>query len=925
MPAYTPSTVEPKWQEYWLENKTFRTPDDASTAKPKYYILDMFPYPSGDGLHVGHPEGYTATDILARYKRMAGYQVLHPMGWDAFGLPAEEYARRTGTHPRHTTVKNINNFRRQIRALGFSYDWDREVDTTAPDYFRWTQWIFLTLYDTYFDVDDNRGRPISELMIPDVVVAMGEEAVRDYVDSHRLAYQADALVNWCPALGTVLANEEVNEGKSDVGNHPVERRPLRQWMLRITAYAERLQNDLDLVDWPGSIKKMQRQWIGRSEGAEVSFALEGGEFLTVFTTRPDTLSGATYMVVAPEHPLLAAMTHPEQWDAVADYIAIAASKSDVERTEQSKTGVFTGAYAINPANGARVPVWVADYVLGGYGTGAIMAVPGHDVRDFAFAQAFELPIVTVVEPDPDWLAKSGSTRDRLTAAYTGDGVAIHSGLLDGMDTVAAKDAIITKLEADGTGTRRVNYKLRDWLFSRQRYWGEPFPLLHELNDSGEPTGVVRRLSIDDLPLKLPELEDFRPTSSPEGPLAKATDWVHVTLDGTRYKRETNTMPQWAGSCWYYLRYIDPNNDTALADIEKLRHWLPVDLYVGGAEHAVLHLLYSRFWHKVLFDRGLVPGPEPFQKLVNQGMILGDADYQLSPGTFVKHGNELPALGIDAKPASDEPDAGYRLTVAGKKLPDDKVEKRKEKLYIRGTEIELMSRAEKMSKSRGNVVNPDDVVRDFGADSLRLYEMFMGPLEATKPWNTKDIEGVSRFLARVWRLVVDDRVEQLMANSQVGDAAPADETLRVMHRTIRKVTDDTEALKFNTAISAMMEFTNHLTGLQSRPRVALETLVLLLSPFAPHVAEELWAALGHAPSVSQVAWPAYDPALCVESEIAIPVQVGGKVKARLSVPPGLPDAELERLALAEPAVAAAMAGKSARMVKVVPGRLVNIVL
>ena len=928
MPAYIPATIEPKWQAYWLDHDTFRTPepgDPTVRGKPKYYILDMFPYPSGDGLHVGHPEGYTATDILARHKRMTGHHVLHPIGWDAFGLPAEEYARKTNTHPRQTTAKNIDNFRRQIRSLGFSYDWSREVDTTAPDYFRWTQWIFLTLHDTFFDPESGTGRPIAELTIPEVIRAMGEVAIADFVDSRRLAYQADAVVNWCPAMGTVLANEEVVEGKSDVGGHPVERRPLRQWLLRITTYAERLLNDLELVDWPESIKKMQRQWIGKSEGAEVTFALESGDALNVFTTRPDTLYGATYMVVAPEHPHLGAITTPEQSAAVADYIKLAASKSDKERTEQSKTGVFTGGYAINPVNGARLPVWVADYVLGGYGTGAIMAVPAHDERDFAFAKTFGLPIITVVEPNAEWLAATGSTRENLNAAYTEGGVAINSGPLEGMTTSRAKDAIIAKLEADGKGEKRVNYKLRDWLFSRQRYWGEPFPLLHELDDAGDKTGVVRRLSPDDLPLKLPELEDFRPTGSPEGPLAKAADWVNITLDGKRYARETNTMPQWAGSCWYYLRYVDPRNETALADADKLRHWLPVDLYVGGAEHAVLHLLYSRFWHKVLYDRGLVYCPEPFQKLVNQGMILGNPDYQISAATYAAHGDKLRELGVEARPRPEDADGGYSLAVEGKKLPDALTEKRKGKLYLKGSEIELTSRAEKMSKSRGNVVNPDDVVRDYGADSLRLYEMFMGPLEATKPWNTKDIEGVSRFLGRVWRLIIDDGAETRQLNAQVADATPAGETLRMAHRTVRKVTDDTAAMRFNTAIAAMMEFTNHLTALQTRPRAALETLTLLLSPYAPHAAEELWAALGHAPSISQAAWPSYDPELCAETSVEIPVQVGGKVKARLSVPPGLADDEMQRLALADPAVAAAMGGKAAKLVKVVPGRLVNIVL
>ena len=877
MPSYNPADIERRWQDYWSNHQTFRTaePDDPSVAgKQRFYVLDMFPYPSGAGLHVGHPEGYTATDILARFKRMQGFHVLHPMGWDAFGLPAEQYAVEKNVHPAITTKANIENFRRQIQSLGFSYDWSREIDTTDPGYFKWTQWIFLLIHDTWYDPIQRKGRPIAELPIPEEVRAQGEEAVRRYQDHHRLAYQAEVPVNWCPALGTVLANEEVVDGKSERGGHPVERRPLRQWLLRITAYAERLLEELDSLDWPEPIKQMQRNWIGKSEGAEVRFRIAESAWrnaeqseprsskseIEVFTTRPDTLFGATYMVLAPEHPLVNRITTPEQMAAVQQYQAAAARKSDFERTEvvKSKTGVFTGAYAINPVNNKPIPIWIADYVLAGYGTGAIMAVPAHDQRDFEFAKQFRLPIVTVVEPSPEWLKKTGSQVNDLTEAYTDDGVAIHSGFLDGLATAEAKQKMISWLEEKGLGSRRVNYKLRDWLFSRQRYWGEPFPLLHELDAAGKPTGLVRRLSESDLPLTLPEIADFKPTGLPEGPLSKATDWVNVTIDGKRYQRETNTMPQWAGSCWYYLRYIDPHNDTAFADPEKLKAWLPVDLYIGGAEHAVLHLLYSRFWHKVLYDRGHVPCPEPFQRLVNQGMILGE-------------------------------------------------------------------NGEKMSKSRGNVINPDDVIRDYGADSMRLYEMFMGPLEAVKPWQTQGVVGVYKFLGRVWRLIVDDAAESLTLHPGVTDAEPDKETLRLLHRTIQRVTEDTENLRFNTAISAMMEFTNHLTKHDTRPRSVLEPFVLLLSPYAPHIAEELWRVLGHTSTLAYEPWPQFDPALTKADEIEVPVQLNGKVRTKLIVPAEIDDKALEAAALADPKVQEQLLGKTVKKVIVVPKKLVNLVI
>jgi leucyl-tRNA synthetase len=931
MPTYNPKEIEPRWQRYWREQKTFRTPDGSD--KPKYYILDMFPYPSGAGLHVGHPEGYTATDMLARYRRMRGDNVLHPMGWDAFGLPAEQYAIETGTHPRVTTQNNINTFRRQIQMLGFSYDWDREVDTTDPRYFKWTQWIFLQLFDTWYDAEQKRGRPIAELPIPPEVQAEGEKPVRAYQDGKRLAYQAEVPVNWCPALGTVLANEEVVDGKSERGGHPVVRMPLRQWLLRITAYAERLLEDLALVDWPESIKKMQRDWIGRSEGAEVDFQVvlpgrkEGAsQAIRVFTTRPDTLFGATYMVLAPEHPLVEGITTPAQRRAVDAYRDQAARKSDLERTElaKTKTGVFTGTYAVNPVNGEKIPIWIADYVLISYGTGAIMAVPAHDERDFEFAKQFNLPIRTVVQPSPEWLKETGSTSDNLTEAYVGDGLAVNSGQFNGLTTPEFKQRIIAWLEERGLGQRKVNYKLRDWLFSRQRYWGEPFPILHEVDDSGQPTGSVRAVPVEELPLTLPELKDYQPSGQPEPPLEKATDWVWVTRDGKRYKRETNTMPQWAGSCWYYLRYLDPKNERAFCDPAKERYWMPVDLYVGGAEHAVLHLLYSRFWHKVLFDRGHVHTPEPFRKLVNQGMILGEMEYT----AFRRAGGVSPLSWVSAA-AVDADDARDRKTgeqYERVRLDEDQVEKQGDSFVLKSDpKVRVDARAYKMSKSRGNVINPDKVVEEYGADSMRLYEMFMGPLEATKPWSMRGVEGVYRFLSRVWRLYIDDRADTVTASPAIRDVQPDRDTLRKLHQTIRKVTEDLDGMRFNTAISAMMSFSHDLQALEVRPRSVMEAFVLLLSPFAPHIAEELWSALGHKNSLAYEPWPTYEEALTREDRVEIALQVNGKMRSKVMVAADADEAALREAALADEKVRALIDGKQVRRVIVVPGRLVNVVV
>lgn len=882
MPRYNPATIEPKWQAFWEAHKTFAAPRlpkpgaEGESAK-KLYALDMFPYPSGDGLHVGHPEGYTATDIVCRARRMQGYSVVHPMGFDAFGLPAEEHAIKTGEHPRVQTEKNIATFRRQLKMLGFSYDWDREIATTDVEYVRWTQWIFLKLYDTWFDKEQQKGRPIAELPIPAEVAAQGADAVRSYQDERRLAFQSSAPVNWCPALGTVLANEEVIDGKSERGGHPVERRPLRQWMLRITAYADRLSTGLEKLDWPEGVKALQRNWIGRSTGAEVDFRLAAsgqqaagsGQWtekpadgvLRVYTTRPDTLFGVTYMVIAPEHPYVERLTTPEQAAAVKAYVEAASFKSDLDRTElaKDKTGVFTGSYAINPVNGEAIPIWIADYVLISYGTGAIMAVPAHDERDFEFARKFGLPIKAVVDPGSKVTTEERAEILAGKRVSPDAGVAINSGEFNGTPTADFKTKVTAWLAARGLAREAVNYKLRDWLFSRQRFWGEPFPLAHELDKEGKPTGQIRTVAAADLPVDLPHLEDFKPHGRPEPPLDKAPqEWLYPVIDGVKCKRETNTMPQWAGSCWYYLRFLDPKNAQAPIDPEVERAWMPVDLYIGGAEHAVLHLLYSRFWHMVLFDRGVVSTPEPFHKLVNQGMILGE-------------------------------------------------------------------NGEKMSKSRGNVVNPDDIVREYGADALRLYEMFMGPLSDSKPWNMEGVAGVRNFLGRVWRLMIDDRAEEVRLAPEVTDAAPTAEQLRATHTMIKAVTEDIDRLAFNTAIARMMEFVNFFTKETTRPRACLEPLVLCLAPFAPHLAEELWAALGHAGSLAYEPWPAYDPAVLVSDTVEIPVQIGGKLRAKIEVPADADQAATLALVKADPRVAELIAGKTLVKEVVVPGRLVNLVV
>ncbi|RBR35928.1 leucine-tRNA ligase [Enterococcus cecorum] len=800
---YNHKTIEKKWQKYWAAHNTFNTTTDPD--KPKFYALDMFPYPSGQGLHVGHPEGYTATDILSRFKRAQGYNVLHPMGWDAFGLPAEQYALDTGNDPAEFTKKNIETFRRQINSLGFSYDWNREVNTTDPEYYKWTQWIFTKLYE--------KG----------------------------LAYEAEVAVNWVPELGTVIANEEVIDGKSERGGYDVIRKPMRQWMLKITAYADRLLDDLEELDWPESIKEMQRNWIGRSVGANVTFKVAGtNKEFAVFTTRPDTLFGATYTVLAPELDLVKEITTPEQMQAVEDYIAQAAKKSDLNRTDlaKEKTGVFTGAYAINPVNGKEIPIWIADYVLASYGTGAIMAVPAHDERDFEFAKTFDLEIIPV-------LAGGDVTKE----AFTEDGEHINSDFLNGLNKQEAIDKMVAWLEENGVGKKEVSYRLRDWLFSRQRYWGEPIPIIHWED------GTTTALSEEELPLRLPKADNIKPSGTGESPLANITDWVNVVdpKTGLKGRRETNTMPQWAGSSWYFLRYVDPHNKQALADYEKLKQWLPVDIYIGGAEHAVLHLLYARFWHKFLYDLGVVPTKEPFQKLFNQGMILGENN-------------------------------------------------------------------EKMSKSRGNVVNPDDVVKQYGADTLRLYEMFMGPLDASIAWSENGLEGSRKFLDRVWRLIVDENGKLRDRITTFNDG----KLDKVYNQTVKKVTEDFENLHFNTAISQMMVFVNEAYKADALPYAYIEGFVQLLAPIAPHIAEELWEILGNEGGISYVPWPTFDEAALVESEVEIVCQINGKVRAKLMVPVDSSKEALEELALANEQVKEQIAGKTVRKVIAVPNKLVNIV-
>jgi leucyl-tRNA synthetase len=939
MNTYDFASIEAKWQAFWESNRTFRAlvpgDEDFDASQPKSYVLDMFPYPSGVGLHVGHPLGYIATDIVSRHLRMTGHNVMHPMGFDAFGLPAEQYAIETGTHPRITTKANIQNMRRQLKALGLSYDWDRDVQTIDPEYYRWTQWVFLRLFHSWFDEKQNKARPVAELVaglesgefrIGDgfVVVREGDEefasgrawadldtAERERVyGNHRLAYLAETPVNWCPYLGTVLANEEVtNEGRSDRGNHPVFKRPLRQWTLRITAYADRLLDELSDVDWPDAVKNMQRNWIGRSEGARVTFSVVGtGAEIEVFTTRPDTLFGATYMVLAPEHPLVGDVVTDEQRAAVEAYQKIASNKSELDRQADAaaKDGVFTGAFALNPTSGENIPIWIADYVLMGYGTGAIMAVPGHDTRDFEFAKTFDLQIRTVVVPPDAWFAEQieageiADLRERHLAdpasfpeAFAGLGVGANSSndeiSLDGRETPDAKDAITAWLVERGLGYAEVQYKLRDWLFSRQRYWGEPFPILHG------PDGEIVAVPDDDLPVALPPVEDFkpRPSDDPEAPpetsLSRADDsWKFVEMNGKTYARELNTMPQWAGSCWYYLRFLDPKNDERFVDPEIERYWMApngVDMYVGGIEHAVLHLLYARFWHKVLHDLGHVSTLEPFGRLYNQGMIQAFC-YQDARG-----------IHVEASEVVAEKDGTF--THGGNPVT-----------RIHG----------KMGKSLKNAIAPDEVIEEYGADTMRLYEMYMGPVNQSKTWNTRDIVGVHRFLRRVWRNLVDVDTGELLVTDEAAD----DATRRVLHHTIHEVTGDMKDIRYNTALARMIELNNTLVKLVKVPREAAEPLVVMLSPMAPHICEELWERMGHGESVGRESWPAHDPAYLVEDEVEIVVQVLGKKRAVIRVPASAEQDVVEKAALEDEQVKKHIEGKTVRKVIYVPGRLVNVI-
>jgi leucyl-tRNA synthetase len=1034
--GYNFTAVEKKWQKHWLERKSFRALDPAEAGgMPKAYVLDMFPYPSGAGLHVGHPEGYTATDIYSRYLRMKGVNVLHPMGWDAFGLPAEQYAIKNNVHPAATTAKNIGTFRKQIQALGLSYDWDREVDTTDPTYYRWTQWIFLQLFNSYFDPVHHKAMPIGHLVAelenenyvvgPDgsVVtnrVAEGLKEVtgevrlertwqelsdgerRAVLDGARLAYTDEIPVNWCPGLGTVLSNEEVIDGKSEVGGYPVEKRPLRQWMLRITSYADRLVKDLDLLQWPESLKEMQRNWIGRSTGAEVDFEVDlgagteaprhegtegedgdggdGGDVITVFTTRPDTLYGATFMVLAPEHPLVERLTTPAQRAAVEAYRAAAAAKSERDRQidAKTKTGVFTGGYAVNPINDEKIPVYIADYVLMGYGTGAIMAVPAHDERDFAFAVHFNLPIKAVVTPDEGWLRSHAAAFIRARAAadtrgtpearaaatakavetvakapvhllqedyaarpmmyleaFGGEGVAINSELINGKRTDEAKAHVIAALEREGTGRGTVKYKLRDWLFSRQRYWGEPFPVVLDGN------GNAYAISEGELPLRLPQVADFKPTGTPEPPLSKAKDWLAytpaassqlATLDSP-LTRETNTMPQWAGSCWYYLRYIDPKNADRFVDPEKEKYWMSgggVDLYVGGVEHAVLHLLYARFWHKVLFDLGHVSSPEPFARLVNQGLILGEMEFHFFEDA---RGNAVSASEMTDIDEENSQEFGVRLfgtrkstgeKLFGKRLEEVLVEKVKDGFVLRANAaVKVDARSFKMSKSRGNVVNPDEIIENHGADALRLYEMYMGPLEATKPWNTRDIVGMERFIRAVYRHLVGDEEENRVA--KIVDAPIPEALDRQLHRAIKKIGEDIEALRFNTAIAELIKLNNELPGLAEIPRAFAEAFTLLVAPFAPHLAEEVWQSLGHSESLARHPWPKYDPAKLVDTTLELPVQVNGKLRGKVTVAADAQEADIFIAAKQVESVRPWVEGKELKKSLYVPRKLVNFVV
>ena len=894
--SYNFTEIEEKWQKYWVENKTFKA--ENNSQKPKYYVLDMFPYPSGSGLHVGHPLGYIASDIISRYKRSNGFNVLHPMGFDSFGLPAEQYAIKTGQHPKETTDKNIIRFKDQLDKLGLSFDWDREIKTSDSTYYKWTQWIFLKLFNSYYDIEHDKAQPIEKLKIPK---NMNDAEKESYVDSKRLAYVDTVDVNWCEELGTVLANEEVIGGLSERGGFPVVKRPMKQWVMRITDYADRLLNDLTELDWPESIKLSQKNWIGKSEGAQIKFPIDKNNYIEVFTTRPDTIFGATYLVLAPEHPLINKITTDEFSKEISHYIEATSKKSDLERqeNEKNKTGVFTGAYAQNPISKKNVPIWISDYVLSSYGTGAIMAVPAHDERDNEFAKKFNLEINRVID---------GGNDDEC---YTGNGEMINSGSYNNIDNIKFKSIVIELLENENNGKKTTNYKLRDWIFTRQRYWGEPIPIIYDGNKK-------KSLDLQDLPLELPEVESYLPTNDGLSPLARNNDWVNISKDGKDYMRETNTMPQWAGSCWYFLRFLDPNNNNEFANKDYIKYWMPVDLYIGGAEHAVLHLLYARFWHKVLYDLDYVNTSEPFKKLVNQGMILGKSAFIHR----IINTNDFISLDLKKNEVTQKIHVDIAFVDEKNRLDIDKLKNNnpefKKVNFIKNETFYVSREIEKMSKSRYNVVSPDDICKKYGADTLRMYEMFLGPIDQSKPWNTAGITGVFSFLNKFWNLFFEDD------KFYVNDDKPSIEVLKIYHQTVKKVTHDIDKFSFNTSVSAFMICINELTSKGCNSRDILSNLCVLLSPFAPHICEEIWSLLGNKSSISIETYPEFDEKFLEESVIEYPISFNGKLRFKISLPSNIQKNEVEVLISEHELTNKYLAGKSIKKIIFVPKKIINIV-
>ena len=894
--SYNFIEIEEKWQKYWLDNKTFKA--DNNSEKPKYYVLDMFPYPSGSGLHVGHPLGYIASDIVSRFKRSKGFNVLHPMGFDSFGLPAEQYAVKTGKHPKKTTEENVVRFKNQLDKLGLSFDWDREIKTSDSSYYRWTQWIFLKLFNSYYDQELNKAQPIEKLKIPK---NLNDEEKESFIDSKRLAYVDTIDVNWCEELGTVLANEEVIGGLSERGGFPVVKRPMKQWVMRITDYADRLLDDLSELDWPESIKLSQQNWIGKSEGAEIKFSIDNNNSIEVFTTRPDTIFGATYLVLAPEHPLINHITTDEYRESISDYVEQASKKSDLERqeNEKNKTGVFTGAFALNPISNEKIPVWISDYVLFSYGTGAIMAVPAHDERDNEFAKKFNLKIIKVI---------NGGNSDEC---YTGNGSMINCGEYDGIDNIKFKSIVVEKLESENKGNKTTNYKLRDWIFTRQRYWGEPIPIIYDGNKK-------KALEFDELPLELPEVESYLPTNDGLSPLARNKDWVNISINGKNYKRETNTMPQWAGSCWYFLRFIDPDNNNEFANKDLIKYWMPVDLYIGGAEHAVLHLLYARFWHKVLFDLDYVSSTEPFKKLVNQGMILGNSAF----AHRIKNTNDFISFDMIKDEKTQKIHVDISFVDEKNRLNIERLKQNNPEFngvnFIKGESFYVSRDIEKMSKSRYNVISPDDICKRYGADTLRMYEMFLGPIDQSKPWNTAGISGVFSFLNKFWNLF------HINEKFYVSDDQPSDEALKIYHKTVKKVVNDIDKFSFNTSVSAFMICINELSSIGCNSRNILSNLCILLSPFAPHICEEIWSLLGNDKSISYEKYPEFDEKFLEESVIEYPVSFNGKLRFRISLQSNIELKEVESVVNNHELTNKYLDGKSIKKIIFVPKKIINVV-